>query len=267
VSRSTAVYETLMKMWPLSKAAFWLGTRPVVGPLLRPLFNPRHHQAVIIPIHEAIPRVESEVLPYHLLRPLIEKASARFRMDKCLCRENDNCQNFPHEIGCLYLGEGAARINPALGSPASVEQALAHMDRAMKLGLVPLIAHTVFDAYLLGIPYRRMLTVCFCCDCCCVVRHGLRTGPPAFWEIVSRLPGLSVEVGENCTGCGICLEACPIGAIQMKSGRASTTETCKGCGRCIEACPMKAIFIHMTPEVDTLHHLERRISQVTDIFV
>lgn len=265
MSRSTAVHETIMKMWSLSKAAFWLGKRPVVGPLLRPLFSTRHNQVVIIPTHETIQPVGSVVLPYYLLRPLIEKASARFKMDKCMCRDNDNCQKFPHEIGCLYLGEGAAKINPALGYTINVEEALAHVNRAMKNGLVPLIAHTTFDAYLLGIPYRRMLTVCFCCDCCCVVRHGLRMGPPAFWEIVSRLPGLSVEVGDDCTGCEMCIEACPVGAMQMLAGRAVTTELCKGCGRCIDACPVGAVSIRMAPGVDTLDHLQRRINQVTDI--
>ncbi len=265
MSRSSAIHATVMKMWPLSRVAFWLGKQPVIGPLLRPLFSTRHNQAVIIPVNEAIQPSGSEVLPYNLLRPLIEGASARFRMDKCMCRDNEGCQSYPHEIGCLYLGDGAAQISPYLGHPVSIDEALAHMENAMQKGLVPLIAHTTFDAYLLGIPYRRMLTVCFCCDCCCVVRRGLRMGPPAFWDIVTRLPGLSVEVGEACMGCEICLGACPVGAIRMVNGRAVTSEQCKGCGRCIEICPVEAILMRVAPEVDVYNHLQRHITEFTDI--
>ncbi len=265
LSRSTFIHETIMKMWSLSKTAFWLGKKPFIGALLRPLFSTRLNQAMIVPINEVVQPVGSQVLPYKLLRPLIESASARFLLDRCMCRENENCQNFPHEIGCLYLGEGAALINPALGRPVNAETALAHIERAMQLNLVPLIAHTVFDAYLLGIPYRRMLTVCFCCECCCVVRHGLRMGPPAFWDIVTRLPGLSVEVNDACNGCAACQEVCPVGAIQMVAGRAAVKDLCKGCGRCVETCPVGAVSFCMAPGVDTLIHLQKHISQFTSI--
>ena len=78
-----------------------------------------------------------------------------------------NGRNF---LQLLFLGEGAAGINPALGHPASVEEALDHMQTALSKRVTPLIAHTQFDSYVLGIPYRRMLTICFCCDCCCAVR-------------------------------------------------------------------------------------------------
>jgi ferredoxin len=265
LSRSTAIHATLMKLWPLSKAAFWLGKQPVLGRLLQPVFNANKNHAVIIPVNEAILPTSSQVLPYHLLQPLIEGASARFKMDKCMCRENEGCQNYPHEIGCLSLGEAAARINPALGTQLGVKDALSHMEQAMQRGLVPLIAHTTFDAYLLGIPYRRMLTVCFCCDCCCVVRHGLHKGPPAFWDIVNRLPGLTVEVGEECVACGMCLKACPVGAIQIEDGLAFITEQCKGCGRCVEVCPVEAVRMRVAPEIDVFDHLQRRISEYTNI--
>jgi UDP-glucose 4-epimerase len=254
-----------MKMWPLSRVAFWLGKQPIIGPLLAPLFSTRNNQVVIIPVNEAIQPPGSEVLPYNLLRQLIEGASAHFIMDKCMCRDNEDCQTYPHDIGCLYLGEGAVQISPYLGCSVSVDEALAHMEYAMQKGLVPLIAHTTFDAYLLDIPYERMLTVCFCCDCCCIVQRGLRMGPPAFWDIVTRLPGLSIEVGEECMGCEICLGVCPVGAIGMVHGRAATNEQCKGCGRCTEVCPVEAIHIRVAPEVDIFNHLQRHINEFTDI--
>ncbi len=255
-----------MKLWPLSKVAYKLGNQPFFGPLIRPIFSTRSNQAIIIPVNEAVQRDGSAVLPYTLLPALIEQASSRFIMSHCMCRRNEACQTYPREIGCLFLGDGAAEINPDLGHSASTAEARQHATRAMQEGLVPLIAHTVFDSYLLGIPYRRMLTICFCCDCCCTVRHGLRMGPPAFEQIVTRLPGLRLEVGEACLGCETCLETCYVNAISMQDGRAFIDDDrCKGCGRCAETCPVGAITLYMDERVNALESLLAGIDQHTDI--
>ena len=254
-----------MKFWPLSKVAYKLGNQPLFGSLIRPIFSTHSNQATIIPVNEAVQRDDSIVLPYQLLDPLIEQASSRFLMSHCMCRRNENCQTYPHQIGCLFLGDGAAQINPDLGHPASVHEALDHARQAIQLGLVPLIAHTVFDSYLLGIPYRRMLTICFCCDCCCTVRHGLRMGPPAFEKIVTRLSGLHMEVGDTCVGCETCLTVCPVNAISIQGGRASMSERCKGCGRCMEACPVGAITMRLDSRANALESLLAGINRRTDI--
>jgi UDP-glucose 4-epimerase len=254
-----------MKLWPLSKVAYKLGNRPLFSSLFRPIFSARSNQAIMIPVNEVIQRDRSAVLPYTLLSPLVEQASSRFIMSHCMCRRNEDCRAFPHEIGCLFLGDGAAQINPALGHIAGVEEACAHISRAMRTDLVPLIAHTIFDSYLLGIPYRRMLTVCFCCDCCCTVRHGLRLGPPAFCDIVTRLPGLRLEASEACLGCGTCLDACSVKAISLEGGHAIFSESCKGCGRCVAACPVGAIRLHLDDQENTLDSLLTGLRQHTDI--
>lgn len=47
---------------------------------------------------------------------------------------------------------------------------------------------------------------------------------------------------EKCTGCGDCLEICPVEAISMDSGRAwIDSETCLDCGACVQVCPVEAI--------------------------
>jgi ferredoxin len=153
-----------------------------------------------------------------------------------------------------------------LGRAADVEEAMAHMRRAMEAGLTPLVVHAAFDAWLVGIPYHRMLAVCFCCDCCCTIRHGLRLGPPAFWDTVVRLPGLAVEVGDGCTGCGSCLDVCPVRAIALKDGCARVGEQCKGCGRCVAACPSGAITLRVDEDTDVLGNLLARIERRTAIW-
>ena len=47
---------------------------------------------------------------------------------------------------------------------------------------------------------------------------------------------------EACTGCGICVEACPVEAIRLADGKARVdADTCVDCGACVSQCPTEAI--------------------------
>lgn len=41
-----------------------------------------------------------------------------------------------------------------------------------------------------------------------------------------------------CTGCGVCVGACPTNAITKESQKAVIGESCTGCGECIDICPI-----------------------------
>jgi ferredoxin len=265
VGRPKVIFDLLMKFWPLSKLANRIGNQPVVGYLVKPLFSPNENESIILPVREAVRSEESVALPRTLLEPLITKSDARVILHRCICRHAEQCSTYPESIGCLFLGQGATRIHPSMGRAVGTEEALAHAGEAMEKGLVPLVVHATFDAFALGIPYRRMLAVCFCCDCCCTIRHGLRLGPHAFWDTVVRLPGLTVEVSEACIGCGRCVGVCYVKAIKMEYGHARIDDRCKGCGRCAEICPVGAISLKLHKDVDVIEEFLQRVERRTDI--
>jgi Na+-translocating ferredoxin:NAD+ oxidoreductase RNF subunit RnfB len=49
---------------------------------------------------------------------------------------------------------------------------------------------------------------------------------------------------ESCTtGCCICIEVCPEGAIAVNQRAVIKDEVCTGCGICVAECPSEAIVI------------------------
>ncbi len=61
---------------------------------------------------------------------------------------------------------------------------------------------------------------------------------------VMQLGALTAKVDEEiCTGCEICEEACPFGAISVDGVAQVTEALCQGCGTCAASCPVNAIDI------------------------
>jgi NAD-dependent dihydropyrimidine dehydrogenase PreA subunit len=53
---------------------------------------------------------------------------------------------------------------------------------------------------------------------------------------------------ELCTGCGVCMDACTTGAIQLVDQRAVIDDVlCTHCQACAETCPNEAITAILTP--------------------
>ena len=49
---------------------------------------------------------------------------------------------------------------------------------------------------------------------------------------------------EKCTGCGECIEACPLDAIEMEGDIAKIDpDVCSDCGACVDVCPVEAISL------------------------
>ena len=49
---------------------------------------------------------------------------------------------------------------------------------------------------------------------------------------------------EKCTGCGACVDACPVDALELADDKAKVDpETCIDCGTCVDECPVEAITL------------------------
>jgi electron transfer flavoprotein alpha subunit len=64
--------------------------------------------------------------------------------------------------------------------------------------------------------------------------------------------GIFIDV-EKCTGCKLCVAACPYGAVEVVDGKARFTEDCTSCGACVGSCKFGAIVLEIQrkEEVDT----------------
>jgi ferredoxin len=74
--------------------------------------------------------------------------------------------------------------------------------------------------------------------------QALRRGPTPGLATIAA--GAAVLEANGCTACGVCVRACPVGALSLDSnGReavlAVTVAACADCGRCVDLCPPHAL--------------------------
>ena len=110
--------------------------------------------------------------------------------------------------------------------------------------------------------------ICNCCSCCCeFLVAAKRFGMLHPVQTTSFIPTTD---DNTCTGCGKCIRACPVNAIEWSSNHKGTNsktkkvkineEICLGCGICVRACPNKSIALERRKEqvitpVNSVHRI------------
>ncbi len=57
---------------------------------------------------------------------------------------------------------------------------------------------------------------------------------------------MKAEVDKDiCTGCGLCMEECPVEAIKLEDEIAVVSDDCIECGICTDVCPVGAISLEL----------------------
>jgi UDP-glucose 4-epimerase len=112
----------------------------------------------------------------------------------------------------------------------------------------------------------KLLTVCYCCRCCCTILNSGKYFPPEAAKSLVKLKGLDIIVDrERCTGCGTCAAECFMDAIKLENLTAlHDAQTCKGCGRCATVCPVNAVTVHVSDMNAAVNDLMGRIDGLID---
>lgn len=198
---------------------------------------------------------EKTVIPIDMLKESLRSVAYIAGMDSCLCRDANDCKDYPHDIGCLFLGEAAKIVvKHDLGKRITYEEACAKVDEAAEAGLIGQAVWIEVEQMLWGVPNNLMdhfMEICFCCPCCCI---GMRLARNATEKERHRFhpSGWTAVVDtEKCTGCRSCIDGrngCPVEALSVgEDGRIRIDqEHCVGCGICRSRCGSDAIRIQQT---------------------
>ncbi len=263
----TLINKTFSQRFLLSKLSHY----PIIGRLIEYvlfegddiIYLPKDN---VIDVNASLGEKEDLVLPSQILEHFIQKSSFRWIMDFCICRDSSGCKDYPIDLGCLFLGDAAKKINPKFGRSVSIEEALDYAARCREAGLVHLIGRNKLDTVWLNVgPGEKLLTVCSCCPCCCLWKV-LPVITPEIGSKISRIPGITVSVSDKCVACGTCTkDVCFVEAIQLGDKQAVINQAeCRGCGRCVQVCPAGAIDL-IIEEKTYISDSINRISELVDV--
>lgn len=218
-----------------------------------------------ININKKIEAEKSEFLPTDIIKEVIKRSDDIVIMNSCLCRTSNNCEDYPHDIGCIFLGPTTRRIPRNICHEATVEEALAQVDSADAAGLSHIIGRNKIDTVWMNVkPGKGLLTICHCCPCCCL----WKVYPNLNHEIsdkLEKLDGVDVKLHEDeCKKCKKCLDSCMFEAISFKDNKISIDpDICKGCGLCVNTCKFGAITIEYTEK--TIANVVNRMDNLIEI--
>jgi UDP-glucose 4-epimerase len=195
----------------------------------------------------------------------IEKAKQHVIINTCGCRLAFKCKNHSHEIGCLFMGETALDMPPGISRRVTKKEAHAHVEKAIANGLVPMVGKVRVDNFIFLTPdLNRLLSVCFCCHCCCMMGFYRHIPEEHLNEMMVPIEGIEVTVTDRCKGCGTCIKTCIFKAITLENGRAVHGARCRGCGRCRRYCPNNAVEL-VIKNPDFAKDVEKRIGSYVDL--
>jgi NAD-dependent dihydropyrimidine dehydrogenase PreA subunit len=267
--------EKFLKM----KKFGWITKLPIIKQLYRKKHSPRGFDveaAQIIPVNLRVGDYESEVIPLKLMDYFIEKAGTIVLRD-CPCRVTNDCQNHDKDLGCVWMGKGAANLDlknlPGMGKEgryATKEEAREHVRKALKNGLVPALAKLRGDAVVYNVlDYEdEFMNFCFCCSCCCITA-GYKYGNSDYKNYIKPMKGVSITTDpEKCEGCGECFKVCIYNGLKMVNGKSVHTDNCLACGHCEMVCPNGAISVNFNENVnidEVMDGIIKRYEKIVDI--
>lgn len=121
---------------------------------------------------------------------------------------------------------------------------------------------------------ERVNFICNCCGCCCEAMLAQKRF--SVFAPIHTTGFLPQTDKENCTGCGKCVDICPVEAMTLvsandpgnpKKKKASVNESiCLGCGLCARACPQGNITLkeRKNRHIPPLNGVHRTVSMAIE---
>jgi len=188
----------------------------------------------------------TEILDWERVSRIVANASA-ISVSLCACRHKAQhlgkaCDN-PQEV-CLTLNMSAEIIaRSGNGRLIDKNEALRILQTCKELGLMQTGENV----------QRNVSFICNCCSCCCGLLDAIRTFDLRQAIVTSNWQAFCEE--ENCNGCGLCVTACPVKAIDIVSDEFSGKKKarieptlCLGCGVCVSTCNRNAMRMVSRPQ-------------------
>lgn len=184
------------------------------------------------------------VLDYERASHII-KSNEYMGVGMCYCRHKmehlgKNC-DAPMDICMTFGGTAASLIKYGHARRVDEKEGLTLLEKAYEHNLVQF-----------GENVREEVSfICNCCSCCCEAMIAARNF--GFANPVHTTNFIPAIVQDGCTGCGKCVERCPVEALSLVSANDATWPAkkivklnegvCLGCGLCVKSCPKNLIVL------------------------
>jgi Pyruvate/2-oxoacid:ferredoxin oxidoreductase delta subunit len=192
-------------------------------------------------VHEdAIKDMTSEVLSYERVSDGINNSSC-ITVGTCFCRHKMEhmgmaCDN-PQDV-CLTFNNVAKYLaEHNIARKITKDEAHKIIDLCINKGLVQIGDNTKDD----------LVIICNCCGCCCdLLLAYKRLGTS---HIITPSNYEANINKDTCSGCGTCIEKCPINAISKINNKPVVDKKfCLGCGVCTRFCTANSCKMEHRPE-------------------
>jgi ferredoxin len=232
---------------------------PETDPYHGKVIQPKNARQLVTQKVDVNLEVPETIVPYKLARNVILKNPAQaIAVGPCPCRTatpGSSCIPDPKEV-CLFLGDPHVSFivahNPKFHR-ISQEKAISILDNCYNRGFVAC-------SYFKKDMGNRLYAICNCCACCCGSIKMTNLFLDGVTDFSSLAPsGLVAEIGDDCIGCGACVDKCQFRAISLNSDKSRAKidlYRCMGCGVCEGQCPAGAITFRAEPSKGGILDLE-----------